>query len=306
MDSSTIVIISEILLSLYPQLIKLVPLGIDIQVGVRMITYVILAVVTGIIYFRDWRLVFDFKGMSSLVILVLGLVNIVHIWSSYISFKYLPSGVGFSLFYLYPIFNILARQIFYSENVSMLNYVYMIVAVGGVYMVSLNKDRNSSIDEENALATKFESWIIENMGVSRETFGTVAGICSALTESVIYLVVKSGSTVVSPFVQIIKTYLLGSIVYGGWIISNVDKLSGVRWEYWVGLVLFNAVAGYLGYLLRFFLIPRTGSLVFNSLMYVGVIFAYIWGYLLSGEIVGMKEIVGSIMILGSVLMINRK
>ena len=40
-------------------------------------------------------------------------------------------------------------------------------------------------------------------------------------------------------------------------------------------------------------------------MYIGVIFAYVWGYLLSNEIVSIKGMIGSLLILGSVFMINK-
>jgi drug/metabolite transporter (DMT)-like permease len=71
-------------------------------------------------------------------------------------------------------------------------------------------------------------------------------------------------------------------------------------------VLFNALIGFVGHVLRFYLIPTTTTLTFNSLIFTGVIFAYIWGYVLGDEPIYFENILGSGLILGSIYMINKK
>ena len=120
MDSKFIPLLgSEIALSLYPQLIKLIPSTIEIQVATRCITYSILAIIgyyitkqnkTNITYNTN---VLSFTKTS----IVMGLVNIIHIISSYMCFNTLSSGVGYSIFYIYPIFNLLGRTLIYNEKI---------------------------------------------------------------------------------------------------------------------------------------------------------------------------------------------
>ena len=148
--------------------------------------------------------------------------------------------------------------------------------------------------------------------------GLIAGICSGITESLIYFMVKNDIPTISPFIQIIKTYLLGGILSLGYIsyigyktiqppdtTPEVITDSTLDWNDWITIVLFNALIGFVGYVLRFYLIPKTTTLTFNSLIFTGVIFAYIWGYILGDEPIYLENILGSGLILGSIYMINK-
>jgi drug/metabolite transporter (DMT)-like permease len=53
------------------------------------------------------------------------------------------------------------------------------------------------------------------------------------------------------------------------------------------------------------LIPKLNTLKFNSLIFIGVIFAYIWGYLLSNENIYLENILGSGLILFAIFMMNK-
>ena len=74
----------------------------------------------------------------------------------------------------------------------------------------------------------------------------------------------------------------------------------------MGIVLFNALVGFIGYVMRFYIIPRITIIKFNSMIFIGIIFAYIWGYLLSSEMIYMENILGSLIIIFTIYIINRK
>jgi drug/metabolite transporter (DMT)-like permease len=74
----------------------------------------------------------------------------------------------------------------------------------------------------------------------------------------------------------------------------------------LGIVLFNALVGFIGYVMRFYIIPRITIIKFNSMIFIGIIFAYIWGYLLSSEMIYMENILGSLIIIFTIYIINRK
>ena len=63
--------------------------------------------------------------------------------------------------------------------------------------------------------------------------------------------------------------------------------------------------GFVGYILRFFTIPRLSTLTFNSLIFIGVIFSYIWGYIFSKEKIDKNSIIGTLLIMGSIFTINK-
>jgi len=306
MDYSQLVIVSEIALSLYPQLIKLVPTTLDIQLAIRLITYSILAL-SSLPIFETLKALKTIPITSSIV---MGLVNILHIASSYYSFKTLSSGFSYSLFYTYPIFNLLGRSIFNTEKISSINYLYIAIAIFGVYLVYYKQSHQNISSSENTANT-------ENIAKNdnQKEKGLIAGICSAITESLIYFMVKNDIPTISPFIQIIKTYLLGGILSLGYLgyksiqppetSSELITDTKLDWNDWISIVLFNSLIGFVGYVLRFYLIPKTTTLTFNSLIFTGVIFAYIWGYILGDEPIYLENILGSGLILGSIYMINK-
>ena len=103
MYESSIVVASEIALALYPILIKNVPTSLFTQVFSRFLTYTVL----GIALAKPGELVtaLGSSGIGSTV--GLSLMNLLHVGSSYYAFKELPAGVSMSLFYTYPIFNVI-------------------------------------------------------------------------------------------------------------------------------------------------------------------------------------------------------
>ena len=71
-------------------------------------------------------------------------------------------------------------------------------------------------------------------------------------------------------------------------------------------LIFTIFIGFFGTVIRYFLIPRISTLTFNSLIFLGIIFAYIWGYYLSNEKIDIIHIIGSILIIITIFMVNRK
>ena len=319
MDYSYLLIGSEIALSLYPQLIKLVSVDIDIQVVVRFITYSTLALVS--LFTFSSNSIKEIKNIPWINSIIMGCVNILHVVSSYYSFSVLSSGFSYSLFYTYPIFNLLGRSICNNEKILPINYLYILLAICGVYLVYYKQSYDTQSNDTQS-------------NNSNNIKGIFAGICSAITESLIFFMVKNDISTVSPFIQIIKTYLLGgvlSFIYLSkkWIsnyyntnttnttilenMENKDNKenkenkenNSLSWNDWITLILFNALIGYIGYVIRFYLIPKLNTLKFNSLIFIGVIFAYIWGYLLSNENIYLENILGSGLILFAIFMMNK-
>jgi drug/metabolite transporter (DMT)-like permease len=314
---------SEIALSLYPQLIKLIPTTIEIQVAIRCITYSTLALIGYYITKNDniiktsSNIIINTTTVSLTSCIVMGIVNIIHIMSSYICFNALSSGVGFSIFYIYPIFNLLGRTLIYNEKINMMNYIYIFIAILGVYLIYKHKNDKETIPETiPETKQKLETFtnINDILNTKNKTIGILAGITSALMESIIYFMVKTNPVSVSPFIQLLKTYLLGGILSIIYLIQSINTSTNTStstfldldYNYLITLILFNAIAGFVGYLLRFIMIPRLSTLLFNSLIFTGVIFSYIWGYLLSNEPINASNISGTLLILLSIFLINKK
>jgi drug/metabolite transporter (DMT)-like permease len=234
---------SEIALSLYPQLIKLVQTTLESQIAIRFITYVTSASVGLFITGTNSYIISDkllkndtiitgthFTWKSGFMYIIMGIINIFHVASSYYSFKILPSGISYTLFYTYPIFNILGQTIFKNEKINTMNYLYIAISIIGVYLIYNNKDKNDTNKKEQFIT------INDDMTITSETLGMFSGIISAFTESLIYYMVKTDLSSVSPYIQILKTYLLGGILSVVYLIKQyIDNKLSLDWNYWITL-----------------------------------------------------------------------
>ena len=117
------VLYSELVLSLYPILIKSVNTNIFTQVFARFFLFPALALAFGSTY--------DFKAIwgnpyESFVSILNNLLNLGHIAVSYISLKNLPVGSAISLFYTFPVFNIIAGALLFGESLSLFSLILIL------------------------------------------------------------------------------------------------------------------------------------------------------------------------------------
>lgn len=229
-----------------------------------------------------------------------------------------------TLFYTYPIFNLLGRAILFKEHFTISQFIYILFAIYGCYLIS-NQNTIHNI------SSNISSNTLSSLSNSRVKIGIIAGLLSAITESIIYLSVKK-ETSSTPFQELTRFYLMGGLLSIAFIaysyynsynslssntsgenMANIFKpelpfqlqfdtsLSGNNIG---GIVLFNALVGFVGYVLRFYIIPRISTIKFNSMIFLGIIFAYIWGYLISNEYVYIENIIGSLIIIFTIYMVN--
>lgn len=320
---SITLVISEIALSLYPQLIKLTNTNITSQISIRFITYTILAILG---YFIS---PIHSSSLSSILnypitqYLSLGLINILHVAVSYIAFHFLSSGVGYSLFYTYPIFNLLGRSLIFQETIKPSAFLYIILAILGVYLITNKEYSENATTPAKIIPTNPTNQITTETEMI--SIGVFAGLLSAITESIIYLTVRNTTSIKSSsYQEILRFYSLGAVIGIILIVynyykntTNTDTKTNTTPESpsaffsfqisgndVITLVLFNALIGFLGYIFRFYAIPRINTIEFNSLIFLGVIFSYLWGFFLSGETIHPEYILGSLLIIISIYLVN--
>lgn len=270
--NSLIVIGSEVALALYPILIKTVPVNLATQLVARFLVYVSLAffLASPSDIAGSWLSL----GAASQSMLY-GLLTLIHIGVSYFSFANLPTGTAISLFYTYPVWNLLGAYLFFGETFSLFNIALVFVALFGVYLVSLH--------------TKEE----EDDGKKQiHIQGVFAALMAAFTESLIYMIVRVKSP--SPSFSILQLYPGGLILLLAGLFITGESID-LSWTHWKPLLLFNACIGFVGYFLRFYTIPRVTTLIFSLLSFIGVVASYIWGFGF------LKEVPTSLGILGSLL-----
>ncbi len=270
--NSSIVIGSEIVLALYPILIKLVPTNLWTQMLARFLVYTVLAG-----FLADWSNIRDtwLTASGASTSLFFGSLTLVHVFLSYFAFSRLPAGEAMSLFYTYPVWNLLGATVLFGESFSPLAFGLVLVSLVGVYFVTKKQE-----DDKNPL-----DWQ-----------GILAGAGAALTESMMYFVVRTKSP--NPFYSILQLYPGGLLPLIAGIFLQKAPIS-MEGSVWLPLILFNALVGFAGYALRFYAIPKVTTIVFSLLSFFGVIASFGWGYLFAQETATSSAMLGALMISGA-------
>lgn len=283
MINELFVIASEIVLSAYPLLIKLVDASVIFQVGLRMLTYSVLAVAAA--FLTGFPI-----GLGTLLTketLLIGLLNLIHVVGSYVGFDQLAGGNAMALFYTYPVMNILGAAAILGEKVPMNSLPWIGLALAGT--VALSQPTASN-------------WT---------AIGVAAALLAALTETGIYLWFKSHKDDESdqPWTKMAQMYGSSSALWllavtaaiaVGLLTTSVFKLGAGALP---RILLFNGIVGFLGYALRFFMIPKVNTVVFSALSFFGVIAAYLFSWVFAGEVPTALQAAGAaaIIVANSVL-----
>lgn len=285
-NPSTIVLFSEVALALYPILIKTVPVNLATQLLSRFFTFTALAAPLSPGSLSDlWSLKHIGRTAG------LGAITLAHVFTSYLAFGSLPAGVAMALFYTYPIFNILGGMLFFGESISVLEGVFIGVALAGVVLL--------------ALGTKEEGG---QEGI--QWTGVLAGLAAALTETIMYFAVRT-SRRTDAFYSTVELYsgaLVGMVgLVGLGSLGGLEALK-ISWEgvAWAKMLGFNALIGFVGYVLRFYAIPKMSTVAFSLLSLVGVVASFGWGLAFVSEVPNLYSGIGAGLIILSAMMSDKK
>jgi drug/metabolite transporter (DMT)-like permease len=278
---------SEVILSAYPLLIKLTDASIPFQVGLRMITFTALA------YFvaKITNTPFHIPTILSKETLATGALNLVHVGTSYTAFDELTAGNAMALFYTYPIMNILGAYLAFGESIEVTKLPWIGLAMGGAIALSQPTAKN---------------WTL---------LGVVSALMAAATETGIYLWFRSKGDDPEehgPWTKMAQMYggsfvlwtaiiLLG--LFLGFYNTSLFNISG---KGLTGVLLFNSIIGFLGYALRFYIIPKVSTVAFSALSFFGVVSAYGLGWLFMGETATATQIAGAAAIITANAVLLRK
>jgi drug/metabolite transporter (DMT)-like permease len=285
-------ILAEIALALHPVIIKEIPASLSTQLLARLGTYGILSLVLATPSEREqtWGTI-----PNSINSLLLGLMNIVHIASSYISYTLLPAGSALALFYTYPFMNILAGILFLGDSFSWSILPLLMLAFVGVLLISYSTKEQ---DVEKPSSTQDYPKQFQGIG-----WGIFMALVSAVTETLIFLVAKAPRGTHTPWLSMSRLYPGALIAFVAWLLYKKEPIQ-TDLTIWTPLLLFNIFIGFLGYSLRFFSIPLLPTAVFSILTFIGVVAGYSWGLIFSKEVPNMQSLVGAGLITGSLGILN--
>ena len=262
-------LLSESLLSLYPSIVKLIDYPVFNQSLIRFSIYTLIG-----FFFISNELTLNKYT------LLLGLINFVHILSSYIGFNNLDLNISYTLFYIYPLFILLFSG-------SKLN-VSMLLPIIATYLIY-----NDKTQEKSEKTNKF-------------IYGLIAIIIAAITEAGIYFNVKKinyknnmNIVFLAYGIPLIIMILFNKKIKN--FITNItekkeDKLE-VKNKNLIKILLLNGLIGVLGYYIRFYLTNKMDAKLFSILSYSGIIFSIIYSKIFRNENMSAKKLIGIILIL---------
>lgn len=277
MVPEALIIFSEVILASYPILIKAVPTNLWTQIVSRMAVYGGMAFT---ILLTDLK---QLKAVAPMSMAGGGLLNLAHIATSYKAFKDLPAGNAMSIFYAYPIWNLLGAWILLGEEIPLASLPWVGLALIGMFMVAQPE--------------------VGSLFTMDKPFATLCAVLSGMTESAIYFFFKFMGKEESTFKGMFELYggsfmwmlpvILGSS-FGD--IAALPKID-FSWKVWAPMLLFNMFIGFTGYLMRFKAIPMVSTLIFSTLNFVGIVAAYLFGYLFQGEKPSWTAMAGAVAIM---------
>ena len=216
-------------------------------------------------FFVDWSVVY--RHLFSKTGLALSVATIVHVFTSYRGFLLLESGIAYALFYTYPL-----MILFMAGEMPSAFFVLVIL---GILLLVYHTDHYSNV----------------------EGYGMIA--LAAFSEAVIYFLVRNIQTD-NNWNHLFLSYAIGLVMLSSWDSSAIfSNLGGKSLSYSLGI---NSVIGLAGYYLRFFAASRLKPALYAPLSYVGIVMAYLYGFIFSGEMITWQKVVGTLLILIGIFM----
>jgi drug/metabolite transporter (DMT)-like permease len=270
--------LSEIVLSAYPILIKKVPATLTAQTTIRMVTFTILAGIAAALTGSPLM-----QGATLANVLGPGLLNLVHVGSSYTAFEALPAGNAMALFYTYPVWNILGAAATFGEHIEPRILPWIATAIVGSVLIA---------------QPTLGNWNI---------YGVIAALLAAVTETGIYLWFrKEPESQEQPWTTMTRMYGGSTILLLPLLLLGILAWGKMGTGALSNMLLFNTFIGFIGYAMRFYTIPHVSTVAFSSIAFFGIIAAYMLGWLFVGEVPSVQQGIGATLIVLANLFLLKK
>jgi len=287
MINELLLVLSEVILSAYPMLIKLVDVSVIFQTGLRMAVFTALAAVAALVTKNPLAA----TSLLSTETLGAGVLNLVHVFTSYTAFEQLTGGNAMALFYTYPVFNILGSAAIFKETIPLSSVPWIGLALAGAIALAQPTPTN---------------WTL---------VGVISALVAALTEVGIYIWfrMRKHNEDKQPWTKMIQMYgssgvlwLVGCLaaVAIGALATNTFKITPTSLA---GILGFNSLIGFTGYALRFFLIPQVSTIIFSALSFFGIISAYVFDWIFTSQKPNITQLLGAIaIIIANTVLVTRE
>jgi drug/metabolite transporter (DMT)-like permease len=253
------------------------------------------------------------SNLFSLPWILIGIVNLTHIISSFEGFKILPTGPAVTLYFTYPLMAVFLAYFFLNRTITYQSLIGIILAFVGTIVMQYTTNGIDTYSNPSGSGKLTMNW---------EGIGWI--LVSAFTEAILYFfVIAGGSIYNNPFFTTFALYAWAGILSLGYLlyiykdsflpsppntltstpspdressgVTKQDALPPLVSYDTLYLLLANIVLGVGGKSLMYASARGLSTGSYAVLSYTGIIFAYIFG-LLMGDNTNMNQIIGSILV----------
>lgn len=220
----------------------------------------------------------------------LGYTNLLHVATSYESFRNLQAGQAMSLLYTYPLWTIIFGSLFNKEVIRPHEYGFIGGAAIGSTLLNLDPGTVAPTPLGRAV---------------NPTWGVLMGLIMAITEAGMHTLLK-GLDWRDPAKSVWVVNSSASVCLGLALIvqelffdgKGDYRIEGSWWDVTL-LTAFHSLTMFSGYWLRFFAVPRLPTVTYAILSYAGLLASYLFGAVILGERPGWLSVLGAAIIVAS-------
>ncbi len=215
----------------------------------------------------------SWTGSNRKLLLLRGIFGTVALYWYFLTLHHMPLGTAVTIQYLSPIFSVIVAIFLLNEKVKLPQWLFFLVSFCGVVLIKGYDERVS-------------------------TFYLLVGIGSAVFSAFAYNMIRSIKGKEHPIVVVLHFMLIGTITGFVFTLFNFKMPQG--WD-WLMLILVG-VFTQLGQVQMTKSLQIANIAEVSILIYTGVIYAIVAGYLIFNESYGWLSILGILLVIAGVIM----
>jgi len=283
-------LISESLLSMHPIMMKYINLNIESKIWNRTFWYIVIS-----LFFVNWQFIID--NLFTYNVFLLTIIIVAHLYFTHRGFLLLESGVGYTLYYTYPIMIILMADIKLDYKTIMI----LIALIIGIILIydKIGFNNNNKLKNNDNINDDKKN-INDNISEHYKHEGIISVLLCAFTEALIYFIVKRIKSD-NNWNQLFLSYIYVLIIYTIYIVYKYNKgefiINDNYIENFKKISYFNIIIGTFGYYLKYYAIYNLNPLLYSVLSYFGIITAFIYGIIINNDKISFRKILGALIII---------
>ena len=213
----------------------------------------------------------DWRGSNRKLLFLRGVFGTISLYAYFLTLAHMPLGTAVTIQYLSPIFTTILALVILDEKVRPITWLFYLISFAGVF-------------------------IMRGFNEQIELLYVFIGVLSAIGSASAYVTIRSIKNLEHPLVVVLHFQLLGTITGFAFSTTNFVIPQGIDWFY----LLMVGVFTQLGQVSMTKSFQTENVSKVSILVYTGVIYATLAGYLFFDEVYNVGTLAGMLMVIAGV------